>query len=284
MSLPDDFAVLILTHKRADRVDTYKSLRRCGYTGPIYLVVDDEDPTLAEYEERFPGEVVVFSKREAAEQTDTRTNTGDMRAVVYARNAAHGVAASLGLRSFLELDDDYNAWLHRVLSDGSYSTGVQCDRLDDVFAAMLEFLIGTKATSVALAQGGDLFGGESKILSRGSRKVMNSFFCLVDRPFTFDGMINEDVNAYTTLGMRGHLFLTVGAVHLTQRMTQTNAGGLTDIYKASGTYVKSFYSVLACPSSIVVALLQGQAHSRFHHRVSWRHQVPKILSEEHRKQ
>lgn len=284
MSLPDDFAVLILTHKRPDRVFTYKSLRDYGYTGRIFVVVDDEDPTRAEYEQRFPGQVVVFSKREAAERTDTRTNTGDMRAVVYARNSAHRVAASLGLRSFLELDDDYTAWYHRVLSDGSYTTGVAIDRLDDVFVAMLELLTGTTATSVALAQGGDIFGQESKILYRASRKVMNSFFCLVDRPFTFDGMINEDVNAYTTLGMRGHLFLTVGAVHLNQMMTQQNAGGLTDIYQSSGTYVKSFYTVLACPSSTTVAALSGQKHTRFHHRISWRHQVPAILREEHRKQ
>ena len=95
--------------------------------------------------------------------------------------------------------------------------------------------------------------------------------------------MNDDVNTYTALGMRGHLFLTVGAVHLNQMMTQQNAGGLTDIYQSSGTYVKSFYTVLACPSSTTVAALSGQKHTRFHHRISWRHQVPLILREEHRK-
>jgi hypothetical protein len=217
MSLPDDFAVLILTHKRPDRVFTYESLRDYGYTGRIFLLVDDEDPTLAEYEQRFPGEVVLFSKREAAALTDSRINSGDHRSVLFARNAAHKAASSLGLRYFLELDDDYTAWWHRVLGDGSYTTGVMVDRLDDVFAAMLVLLRTTPATSVALAQGGDIFGRDSKILHRASRKVMNSFFCSVDRPFKFEGLMNDDVNTYTALGMRGHLFLTVGAVHLNRR-------------------------------------------------------------------
>ena len=38
-----DFAVFILTNGRPDRVVTYDTLKRCGYTGPIYLIVDDLD-------------------------------------------------------------------------------------------------------------------------------------------------------------------------------------------------------------------------------------------------
>ena len=37
------FAAFILTHGRADDVLTYDTLRRCGYTGKIYLLVDNED-------------------------------------------------------------------------------------------------------------------------------------------------------------------------------------------------------------------------------------------------
>ena len=39
----DDFAVMILTHGRADRVYTLKSLRKGGYTGKVYIVIDNED-------------------------------------------------------------------------------------------------------------------------------------------------------------------------------------------------------------------------------------------------
>ena len=45
----DDFAVFILTHGRAKQQKTVKTLKRCGYTGRLYLIVDDEDKELDEY-------------------------------------------------------------------------------------------------------------------------------------------------------------------------------------------------------------------------------------------
>lgn len=38
-----NFAALILTHGRPDKVITYRKLLECGYTGQIYIVVDNED-------------------------------------------------------------------------------------------------------------------------------------------------------------------------------------------------------------------------------------------------
>ena len=39
----DNFVALILSHGRPDRVYTYKSLQKAGYTGPVYIVIDNED-------------------------------------------------------------------------------------------------------------------------------------------------------------------------------------------------------------------------------------------------
>ncbi len=36
-------AVLILTHGRADNVVTVKTLRQSGYSGEIYIVIDNTD-------------------------------------------------------------------------------------------------------------------------------------------------------------------------------------------------------------------------------------------------
>lgn len=47
----DDFAVMILTHGRADRVYTLSSLRKGGYTGKVFLVLDNEDDQHDEYVE-----------------------------------------------------------------------------------------------------------------------------------------------------------------------------------------------------------------------------------------
>lgn len=45
----DDFAVFILTHGRADNVVTMKTLRKHGYAGRWYMIIDDEDPTADAY-------------------------------------------------------------------------------------------------------------------------------------------------------------------------------------------------------------------------------------------
>ena len=83
----DDFAAFILTHGRADRVDTYKTLRNCGYTGKVYIVIDDEDKTADEYRKRYGDMVLQFGKAEIAKTFDEGDNFNDRRAIIYARNA-----------------------------------------------------------------------------------------------------------------------------------------------------------------------------------------------------
>ena len=49
----DDFVIFILSHKRANNVVTYKTLKRQGYTGKIIVVIDNEDDTAEDYYKRF---------------------------------------------------------------------------------------------------------------------------------------------------------------------------------------------------------------------------------------
>lgn len=39
----DDFGVFIITHGRANEQITLKTLKKCGYSGKVFLVIDDED-------------------------------------------------------------------------------------------------------------------------------------------------------------------------------------------------------------------------------------------------
>ena len=111
---------------------------------------------------------------------------------------------------------------------------------------------------------------------------MNTFICDVDRPFQFSGRINEDVNTYTALQRRGGLFLTIMSAQVTQKQTQSNSGGMTDLYLDSGTYVKSFYSVMYAPSCVKVSDM-GDTHRRIHHAVNWNAAAPKIIRALHKK-
>lgn len=279
----DNFAALILTHGRPDHVHTFKSLRRHGYTGPIYFIIDSEDVSGDEYRENFGADkVIVFNKKEIADTFDTASTENDMMGSVYVRNASFEIAKDLGLDYFIQLDDDYTSFMYRFPSQGKLGSK-QIHYLDRIFTEMINLLEDTGALSVAMSQGGDHIGGIAGSYYKGlTRKVMNSFVYATERPVTFVGKLNEDVNTYVTLGSRGQLFFTTMKIQLCQAPTQTSAGGLSETYKDSGTYVKSFYTVMMHPSSVTVGTM-GMINRRYHHNVSWDHTVPKILSSKYKK-
>ena len=283
MIMRDDFAVFILTHGRANNVITAKTLKQQGYTGKWYIVIDNEDDQGDEYRRVYGDRVLQFDKLLISKTFDTMDTQQDRRTIVYARNACFELAKQVGVRYFLELDDDYTAFEYRYIG-GEKLLIKKIKKLDEVFSAYLDFLTDTNSDTVALAQGGDFIGGKNsgtynkKVL----RKAMNSFFCDTEKPFQFLGRINEDVNTYTTLGSRGKKIFTVTEASLVQKQTQKNKGGMSTVYLDSGTYLKSFYSVMGMPSAVRIQEM-GDKNKRIHHAVEWESCVPMILNECYKK-
>jgi len=277
-----NFAVFILTHGRADKVITYNTLRKCGYTGKIFLLVDSFDKQIERYKELYDEQVIVFDKQKAIDMTDSGDNQQKHNSVVYARNYNFIVAKELGIDYFLQLDDDYYYFGYRILIDDKNSKGKTIRNFDDVCNSVINYLSTSKIKSICFAQGGDFIGGVgilSKFLKGElSRKIMNSFFFATDSPVKFMGRINEDVNLYAANGLKGDVFITNPLIQVDQDDTQANSGGLTEIYLDLGTYVKSFYSVMYAPSCVKIHVM-GVNQRRIHHRVSWNNAVPKILNQ-----
>ena len=232
------------------------------------------------YEKYGKENVYMFDKLAISKTFDTADTSDDRRAIVYARNACFSIAKELGYDYFLELDDDYLKFEHRWIENNKFKTK-PISNLDKVFEAFVDFLENTNTKSIAFCQGGDFIGGvTNKRTQEGLlRKAMNSFFCKTDRPFTFVGRINEDVNTFTSLAQQGDLFFSYTSAMLRQKQTQTNSGGMTDIYLDTGTYVKSFYTVIFSPSCTKISSM-GDAHHRIHHQINGDLCYPKILSEE----
>ena len=95
-----NFAVFILTHGRADKVITYHTLRRSGYSGKIYLILDDEDTQKDRYKEIYSeNEIIVFSKEEAAKYNcslrSIQRDIDDLRAFFSDRNLETGMNQEL---------------------------------------------------------------------------------------------------------------------------------------------------------------------------------------------
>ena len=279
----NNFAVFILTHGRADNVKTYDSLKRCGYTGKIYILIDNEDSTCDMYYERFGDEVIMFDKPKEAEAIDVGDNFDGRTAIVYARNACFRIAKELGIKYFLQLDDDFKSFQWRYAERRKMKV-IECRHLDKLFEHIVQFLESSGALTVALAQGGDFIGGVKANNFKKSllRKAMNTFFCSVDRPFKFFGRLSEDVCAYTVYGSRGDLMFTIPKVMITQVPTQAGKGGISEVYLTTGTYVKSFYPVMYSPSCVKISMM-GDNHKRIHHKVIWNNCCPKIIDEKWRK-
>lgn len=279
----NNFAVFILTHERPHKQLTIKTLEKCNYTGKYYLVIDTEDKDADEYKRLYGDKVLQFDKRDISRLFDTADTFDDRRAIVYARNVCWQFAKQLNLDYFLELDDDYTEFRFRKEIDGVLRT-IYCRHIDDVFEAMLDFLDTANISTVALAQTGDFIGGtDSAVFKKGlARKAMNSFFCRTDRPFYFRGRVNEDVNTYVNLGNKGQLLFTVAECSLDQLQTQSNQGGMTDLYLDSGTYVKSFYSIIFNPNCVKIGMM-GMSNKRIHHKIYWNYCTPQIISEKYKK-
>ena len=282
--IKSSFAVFILTHGRPNNVITFQKLKQCGYTGKIFIVIDDEDESAETYYRNFgKDKVIIFSKAEIAETFDIGDTQEDKRSTVYARNASFKIAKDLGLDYFMQLDDDYRKFEYRYTS-GYTLKSLAIQSLDDVFEAYIGLLEDTNALTVAMAQGGDFMNGiidfqKSPLV----RKAMNTFIFRTNRPMTFIGRMNDDVNSFLTYGSRGELILTAKDAMITQLDTQLYKGGMSDIYRLNGTYMKSMYALMMAPSCVKVQTMQTK-NPRIHHRITWDHAVPKIINQKYKKE
>jgi len=283
MEINKDFACFILTFGRPDKVLTIKTLRDQGYTGKIYLICSDDDKSLSLYKDKYGGDVIVFSKKDYKGKFDIGDNFDDDRVVVYARNAVFDIVKSVGYKYFLMLDDDYTDFRYKYNGDLDFINIEKIKNLDIIFSFILDYYKTIPCLSIALAQGGDYIGGKKgagNICTK--RKIMNSFFCCVDRPFKFIGRINEDVNTYVMLGNTGKLVFQTNQIALQQKITQTNSGGLTEFYLDGGTYIKSFYTIIYSPSNVKINTM-GNKNKRLHHSISWKNTTPYIIEEKYKK-
>lgn len=280
-----DFAVFILTYGRANRVYTYNTLKKQNYTGKIYLICSTDDKELENYKLKFKDKVIIFNKNDYYNKFDLCDNFKDKKTVIFARNALWNIAKRLKINYFLELDDDYTEFRYTNNNKNIYLTkSKKIKNLDKIFKLLLNYYKNINCKSLCIAQGGDFIGGENSNVfkKRVIRKAMNFFICSSKREFKFIGRMNDDVNTYVRLGSIGDIFLTITDLRLEQLNTQSNKGGLTDMYLNYGTYIKSFYTIINSPSNVKIGLM-GNKFKRLHHFVDWNKTVPKIIDEKYAK-
>jgi len=284
----EDFCVFIMTYGRADNVKTYKTLMEyedSEFNQDLYFICSDDDKHLQDYIDKFGERVLIFNKKKMVPYLDKGDNFDRYNVILYARNICFTFAKQLGYRYFVELDDDYDIFSQRIFYDNEKLMMKKILDYDKLFDIHLEFLKNTPCKTITMSQHGDYIGGVGNNNARRGfqRKVMNSFFCDVQDPFVFDGTINEDVNYYTQSGRLGILNFNLFGFALNQESTQQSAGGMTESYLEGGTYLKSFYSVMYCPSAVKISTIGHGVNKRIHHNVNGKYTYPMILDEKYSK-
>ena len=274
-----EYAIFILSHGRANSIKTVDTLRRFNYTGDWYVVIDDEDDQEDIYRERFGDHIIQFNKKKIADETDTGDLDTDRRAGVFARNFIIDEADRRGYKYHLQLDDVFSEFAFRYAEDDKLQTKMATN-LDVLFGACLELLKSTPITWLSFGLSSDYIGGveNDRFQSGMFRKTMGSFFMKAEDKVKFSMRMNDDITTCVLNGMRGKLFYTISSIMVITPATQHMGGGMTDIYKLNGTYRKSFYSVMCCPSCVKVSAM-GIKDFRIHHEIKWNNAVPKLLNE-----
>ena len=146
----NDFAIFIMVHGRPEKMWTYQTLRKCGYTGKIYLVADDLDETVDLYKEKYKDELIVFDKKKSALNMDTGDNSGDFRSTLFSANTIFDLAEERGIEYFFIMCDDYSRFEYKV-NLGYQLKSIPVKNLDRVIDTMLKYYKNTTITSLAAA-------------------------------------------------------------------------------------------------------------------------------------
>lgn len=265
MTMSSRYGTFILSYDRPKRQHTLRLLRRFRWPYPIRIVVSSDDPQLDKYRELYGNLVVTFDRASVScDYCDNRPPSG----VLAARNVAWDLAVALGWTHFLVLDDDYTHFSKRKICDprsswakrgalGGFLDVTSTFDVARLCEAMWRWLdICPQLLCVSFTQSGDM----CQYLKR---KVMQTFFLRTDRRFEFIARMNDDVTTYFDLGIRGGIVMQIPIFGIRQCGTQSQPGGLTDLYRQYGTYIKSLYTLLRWPAHAVVSRVHTVG--RIHH-------------------
>ena len=247
----DDFACIVISHGRPE-CSTVKVLRASGYTGKIFIVVDDEDEKLPEYLEKYGEFVHVFHK---VEDFDTGDLGGSMACGVFARNECLKVAEQNELTYYLELDDDCESLVFRY-PDGDHLRGAKARNLDKLFEAICCYFDEAPIQYLGFGNPVDYIGGLPTFENgqiNPNRLVMNGYFLRTSNKLVWRARYSDDGITVIDEAQKGHAGFRFNSVMQKfdvwdpKRSGSKITGGSIATYDNEGSYKMRFYAVMFHP-------------------------------------
>lgn len=278
------FAVFILTHGRPYNQLTVKSLQDAGYTGDLYLVVDDQDETFSEYVKEWGvSRVVVFHKKHFIKRTDVGLPAPVPKFAVFARNAIEHIAKHMGYQTFMMLDDDITKFRVR-LPDGDSLKSYQINgQFDEIVARAVDYTLDCDIACLGLGFCNLYIGGVDNFNKENPRQRLcaEAFIRNTSHPISWRLNMVEDLITSIDAALSGEVWFQFLPIQCEIKMSEGAVdGGNSDVYRQLGMYRISFMPVIAHPSSNAVRFgKKTWASTTAPDRC-----IPKIISSRYRKE
>lgn len=244
------FAVFILSHKRADRVETFATLKNAGYTGKIYVVVDNQDPMLEKYQERFGDDVLVFDKQIYIDKTDTLETDRKRSSAVYARNFIEDAAKKFNLDVFGMFDDDVLNLRYRWIECGKIRSMKVYQGLDDILNYYIEYMLRSNFQAISFGNVMTFVGGIDGLESRLSKERLTFQIHIRNTkyPLEWKSIINNDSITELQSIKLGNIWLSIPWIVYDSPVMNTLSGGMKSVYDSLSSFSRAFYATIAEPS------------------------------------
>lgn len=238
------YCIIIITHKRPHNQHTLSYLESCNVKVPVFLLVDDEDPSLNEYKTVYGSKVITFHKDKS--KSDLMDNFDGTSSATFARNECFDVAKDLGFEHFIMFDDDVMTIRFRYLRNNKLLSMKCRSTLQSVFDQMIEFLAKTNVSIVSMVTQGMLLGGASSAvaLCGFTRKAVTCFACSTNKRVEFKGRLFEDMINFVCNQNTGSIMISPSMLMFNTKPIETTQGGVE--YSSDG-YKNRFYVTIAAP-------------------------------------
>ena len=275
------YAIFICTHGRPDRQSTLAYLRHQGYTGDVYLVLDDTDKTLPDYFSKYsPEMLLVFNKQHYIDTADTGSIPPNFKTILYAKNAVEDIARDMKLDWFIIADDDISSFRIRML-DGNMLKSYQIVDLDKILEICSQFMFKGDFSAVGVCSNVQFIAGASVFDNVQKYRVPYNFvFRNSNHTINWVSSFGEDIITAMEYGKIGKKLQCIPYVQFAT-VTPGNGsdGGMSELYKTMSGYTLCFYDFMYNPSSIKLTINK----SRWNAQILKDYAFPKLVSESYKR-
>lgn len=276
------FAIFIISHNRADRVETYTTLKNAGCTENVYVVIDNEDSDMVEYQKRFSGQLLVFDKQQYIDAADTFTVDKIRANPLFARNAVENFAKLMELDVFACFDDDITSLRYRWIEDDKIKSMKIHYTLSDAIQNYMQYIVDVGIATTSFVFSMFFVGGISGLDERVSnyRETWQIHIRNAHRPIEWVGSaMNEDHITELITSKRGDIWWAMPFICYDAIPMDKLKGGGKPVYEAISSINRALVATVALPDCCEPKYSHGKIRIHQNREVTY----PQIISSRYKK-